>query len=471
MSRPKTSLTVIARDEAHNLSGCLGSVAGLFDEVVVLDTGSSDRTRDVAAGLGAKVSELPWPDSFAAARNAALERASGAWAFRLDADERLDPGSRESLQALLAALPAEPRGVPEAFAVRCRHEPAGGPVVELDEVRLFPVRPDLRWRYRVHEQVVPAVLAAGGSVRRTGVRLLHAGYADAAVSRAKLARNLRLLELDAADFPDDAYVLFYLGWTRLELGQTAGACEALERACRAAPASLPVRNKCHAALVLALRAARRLGEALGACRAGRAACPRDAELACQEAELLLAGGDRDGAFAIFRDLLAGRFEEDPRPPGGGACGQRPRHGLACCLPPERAAERESLWRQALALRPDFGPAWLALGESLAVGGQTAALRTVTAAAESALPGGQEGAILRARLASVAGDYRLARRELERYCRSHPAAVLPRVALAQTIVLEGRDRAAAARTLAELNSLEPGHPEAARLLAILARWGG
>ena len=61
MSRPHTSLTVIVRDEEHNLPDCLGSVAGLFDQVVVLDTGSRDRTREVAAAHGAAVFDVPWP--------------------------------------------------------------------------------------------------------------------------------------------------------------------------------------------------------------------------------------------------------------------------------------------------------------------------------------------------------------------------------------------------------------------------
>jgi tetratricopeptide (TPR) repeat protein len=469
MSRPKTSLTLIARDEESNLPACLGSAAGLFDEVVVVDTGSADRTRAVAAGLGARVFDIPWPDSFAAARNAALDRAEGAWAFRLDCDERLEPGSREELRALLAGLPAESTDPPVAFGVRCRHEPAGGPAVELDEARLFPNRPDVRWRYRVHEQVAPSVLALGGSIRRTGVRLLHAGYSDAATTRAKLARNLRLLEADAAEFPEDPYVLFYLGWTRLDLGDRAGAAEALDRASRVAPSDFGLAHKCYAALALARRALGQVDRALAACRAGRARRACDAELACLEAEVLLASGDRAGAERLFRKLLARRFEEDPRPPGGGALGHRPRFGLAACLPRERAAERESLLREALALRPDFGPAWLALGESLAAAGNLPGLRAVAAAAEAALPGGVEGAVLRARSMSAAGDHRGARRELDRFCRQHPAAVLPRVVLAQALFLEGRDRAAAARALAELTALAPDHPEVARLAALLGRW--
>jgi tetratricopeptide (TPR) repeat protein len=467
MNRLRTSLTMIARDEEHNLPDCLGPVRGLFDEVILFDTGSLDCTREVAADLGAKVFEMPWPDSFAAARNAALDRATGIWAFRLDADERLTPPDRDALAALLATLPE----TPDAFTVRCRHERADGPAIELDEVRLFPNRPDVRWVYRVHEQIEPGVREAGGTVRQSPVILRHVGYTDPALAQRKLSRNRRLLELDALDRPADPYVRFYLGWTLLDLREHAAAIPVLTEACRLAPPGFALLAHCHAALARAHLAGKRADLALHAIRTGRAVCPRDAELACLEAELLLRTGDRTGAAAIFGELLAGRFAEDPRPPGGGACGHRSRHGLACCLPMERAREREVLWREALALRPDFGPAWIGLGEMFAAQGRLTELARLTAEAEAARPDGTEGVVLRARRAAAAGDHRSARRELTRYCAEHPGAVLPRVVLAQTILLEGRDRPAAARAVAEVLALEPDNPEVARLAALLARWGG
>src|SRR5208337_1050737 len=74
------SLTIIARDEQENLPKCLSSVAGLFDEIVVVDTGSTDRTREIAREFGARVFDFVWVNDFAAARNAALARAKGDYA-------------------------------------------------------------------------------------------------------------------------------------------------------------------------------------------------------------------------------------------------------------------------------------------------------------------------------------------------------------------------------------------------------
>ena len=73
----RVSLCMIVRDEEENLRRCLKNVRGVFDEIVVVDTGSRDRTREVAGEFGGRVVEFPWCDDFAAARNAGLERASG----------------------------------------------------------------------------------------------------------------------------------------------------------------------------------------------------------------------------------------------------------------------------------------------------------------------------------------------------------------------------------------------------------
>ncbi|MHB1034266.1 MAG: glycosyltransferase family 2 protein [Pirellulales bacterium] len=98
------SLTLIARNEESNLADCLSCVADLVQEIVVIDTGSKDRSREVARRFGAHVYDFPWCDDFAAARNEALRHASSPWIFWMDADDRLDPPNRDRLRALFASL-------------------------------------------------------------------------------------------------------------------------------------------------------------------------------------------------------------------------------------------------------------------------------------------------------------------------------------------------------------------------------
>src|SRR5262249_33980822 len=103
-ARPRVSLCMIVRDEEANLPACLASAADLVDEVVVVDTGSTDRTREVAARFGARVFDFPWVDDFAAARNESLRHATGDWVFWMDADDRLDEDNRGRLRGLFAGL-------------------------------------------------------------------------------------------------------------------------------------------------------------------------------------------------------------------------------------------------------------------------------------------------------------------------------------------------------------------------------
>ncbi len=174
------SLTMIVRNEQENLPNALSSVAGLFDEIVVVDTGSTDRTAEIARQFGARVFDFVWVDDFAAARNAALARAMGDYAFWLDADDVIDPPQRAKLEALLDGLRgparcregeppcepglnparAEPRPPgssghcpgPAGYVLRCACDPgqdgSGGDTV-VDHIRLLPLREDVRWTWPI----------------------------------------------------------------------------------------------------------------------------------------------------------------------------------------------------------------------------------------------------------------------------------------------------------------------------------
>ena len=98
---PKLALSMIVRDAAATLDGCLRSAKGVVDEIVIADTGSSDSTPDIARGYDAKVIHIPWENDFAAARNQALAEVTADWILSLDADERLDPESAATIPALL----------------------------------------------------------------------------------------------------------------------------------------------------------------------------------------------------------------------------------------------------------------------------------------------------------------------------------------------------------------------------------
>ena len=103
----RVSLCMIARNEAATLSRSLGSVAGLADEIIVVDTGSDDDTRQIARELKAQVHEFPWIDDFAAARNESLRHATGEWILWLDGDEYVGAANRGQLRTLIDSLADE----------------------------------------------------------------------------------------------------------------------------------------------------------------------------------------------------------------------------------------------------------------------------------------------------------------------------------------------------------------------------
>ncbi len=209
--RASVSLTMIVRDEENNLPACLESVRGIFDEIIVVDTGSTDRTVEVARSFGARVFDFVWVDDFAAARNAALARATGDYAFWLDADDVVEPAQRQKLEEILKRLR---KGQEVAYVVRCACDPSpdgtGGDTV-VDHIRLFPLREGVRWTYRVHEQILPALRRANIPVEWTDLTVRHTGYVDQALRSRKLDRDTRILMQELEARPDDPFTLFNLG--------------------------------------------------------------------------------------------------------------------------------------------------------------------------------------------------------------------------------------------------------------------
>src|SRR5262249_33603824 len=154
----------------------------------------TDRTVEIARRYGARVIQTTWPDSFSEARNVALAHATGEWAFWLDADDRLDAENAQKLEALMERLPDE--NVAFSMKCRCQYGPDPNEATVVDHVRLFRNDPRIRWRYRVHEQILPAVKDAGGRVLFADVTITHTGYVDLDLRQRKLARDLRLLEME-----------------------------------------------------------------------------------------------------------------------------------------------------------------------------------------------------------------------------------------------------------------------------------
>jgi GT2 family glycosyltransferase/tetratricopeptide (TPR) repeat protein len=220
---------LIVKNEEQMLGACLESVRDAVDEIVVYDTGSIDRTVQIARDAGATVVEGKWEDSFAAARNAALLHATGEWVLSIDADERLQTHP-DVLRAQLTA----PHSDVEAYlvAIENLHGP-GNPRSVHTAIRMFQRRA-ATWRHRLHEQVVAAADPARPlrTAYLSGARLIHHGYiAEVFDNRNKADRNLELAlaGLDDGEL-DRSYALMNLGRALESAGQSEEAVERLSEA-------------------------------------------------------------------------------------------------------------------------------------------------------------------------------------------------------------------------------------------------
>ena len=255
--KPRLSLVMIVRDEANCLPDCLNAVRHITDEMVIADTGSTDATPDIARRFGAVVFDLPWQNDFAAARNAALARATGDWALHLDADEVLDP---EGASLIRRMVDADGEGA-DAFEVTLANycdDPRAWrwtPVSPDDPwargrsgylpvplIRLFRNRRGFAYREPIHENITASIRDRGGIIRSLPVLIHHYGYDPEAARRGrKAALYLEIARKKASAFPDDPKA-------RHDYAEQALACgdpETAEAECRAAltvcPEYLPAR--------------------------------------------------------------------------------------------------------------------------------------------------------------------------------------------------------------------------------------
>jgi hypothetical protein len=231
---------MIVRDEEGDLPRCLASLQGVFDELVVVDTGSRDRTAAIATAAGARIVEHVWQHDFAAARNVGIAAATCDWAMIIDADEELPAASREALRGEVAR--AEASGLSALTMWQHNLMPPGELTAweELPQVRLFKRTSAARYEGRIHEQIAPAIARAGGAIGPTELRLTHYGYAKptAQGGEARARRNLALLERAVADAPDDAYLMFQLGTTQKAVGDPAAAASLTRALALDAPAQV-----------------------------------------------------------------------------------------------------------------------------------------------------------------------------------------------------------------------------------------
>ena len=224
----RLTVCMIAKNEEEFIGQALASVKEVAHQVIVVDTGSTDRTVEIAREHGAQVYDFEWNDHFADARNHALQYARGDWVLVLDADEELMAGTLEDLRNDLTIANTLGLRIPlinkQTAAGGASHVP-----------RLFRNAPGLCFLGRVHEQVFSSVISAasrwGMELGLGQATLLHHGYApEVKTAKDKVARNLRLLEMALEEMPGEPALLMNYGLDLFNNGEVEKALEQLQRA-------------------------------------------------------------------------------------------------------------------------------------------------------------------------------------------------------------------------------------------------
>jgi tetratricopeptide (TPR) repeat protein len=292
------SAALIVRDEEKNIGACLESIAALSDEIVVVDTGSSDRSREIAAAHAARVIDYQWQDDFAAARNFAIDHATGEWILYIDADERVRPCDRRIVDGLLNEL--------GLCSCTVRFHPRTG-FTAYPEHRLFRRDARIRFRSAIHETILPdlnRIVAAGeGRIGSSGLTIDHLGY-DGDQSH-KAGRNLPLLHKQLGLDPERLYLWWHLGVVERDLGRLAEAEAAWQQGvdiARRGDACGPEIALCF--IELAKVRLQRGEEALGLVREAKRLQPHNLLLHWIEAQALVAAGRHPEGFAIFARLAS-----------------------------------------------------------------------------------------------------------------------------------------------------------------------
>lgn len=302
------SACLITKNEAVRLKDCFSSLAGRVDEIVVVDTGSTDDTVEIAKQAGAIILHQPWNDDFSAPRNLGLEAATGDWILSIDADERLEAPGTGSIASLLAGK--------QASAARVRLQPTIGST-DYSELRLFRNDPRIRFEQIIHERVVEAVRrvceADGTEVAPAlDIRLLHVGYEGN--QDHKHARNLPMLRKAVKRNPERLYCWFHLGVTLEALGQRDEATISLRHAMGQAEAGnfredIKIAVLCCQSLAGIAMKMQNPSEALRICEHGLKLSPVNYALQWCRARAMLELQQPDDVVKILREIVKINPEE------------------------------------------------------------------------------------------------------------------------------------------------------------------
>lgn len=203
----KISLCIICKDEEERIARCINSVKDVIDEIVVVDTGSTDQTIEIAQSLGARIFEIKWENNFSKARNHALKKCMGDWIIFLDADEYL---SRESKEYLRNQIKEAERKKKDFILCEMFNEGTTNVESSFKVIRIFKHSPLIEYIGRVHEHLQKKKGELQGIDCSSQIKVYHDGYQKEVVTnRNKTERNLAILFEELKENPTSSDLHYY----------------------------------------------------------------------------------------------------------------------------------------------------------------------------------------------------------------------------------------------------------------------
>ncbi|ABO49915.1 glycosyl transferase, family 2 [Desulforamulus reducens MI-1] len=209
------SLCIIAKDEEQNIARCINSAKDYVDQIIVVDTGSTDYTVELAEELGAEVYHFIWQDDFALARNKSLEHATGDWILFLDCDEELDPDTAPLLKGVIENENFN------GYSLKIINMFNNQPGTRFLGFRMFRNSPLHRFECPIHEQILPSVIrnSSRDKIGQSDITIYHYGYdIDEAANKNKIERNLRILHKAHQDYGNTGFIPFYIAVEHQKMG-------------------------------------------------------------------------------------------------------------------------------------------------------------------------------------------------------------------------------------------------------------
>ncbi|MCD4719523.1 MAG: tetratricopeptide repeat protein [Desulfobacula sp.] len=242
------TLCMIVKNEERYLANCLRSVKPVVDEMIVVDTGSTDRTKEIARALGAKVYDFEWTDDFSEARNFSISKASGKWNLIMDADETISSLDYNKFKKIVE------KSKPVAYQFTTRNytllfnmigwnandekyfnENAGVGWTPSDKVRLFPNKHGVRFEYPIHELIEPSLKKAGLEVKKCKIPIHHYGKLNQKKSDDKDEIYYQIGRKKLDEMEDDEVALCELAIQAETLGKYEESIKLWERLIKIRP--------------------------------------------------------------------------------------------------------------------------------------------------------------------------------------------------------------------------------------------